>query len=65
MDSVGQSDMNEFERDDIWQRRIVDKLLKSVLRAHAFEGQVYFIGCQSVAASRKRTAAVRRQEAAK
>jgi hypothetical protein len=39
--------LNELERDDVWQRGIAERLLKPVLRKHAFEGQMYFFGCSS------------------
>jgi hypothetical protein len=41
------SPRNELESDDAWQRQVADRLLKPILRAHAFEGQMYFFGCSS------------------
>jgi hypothetical protein len=39
--------VNEFEEDDAWSRKITERLLKPVLRAHAFEGQLHFVGAKS------------------
>jgi hypothetical protein len=39
--------MNELEAQDAWQRGMVNRLLKPVLRANAYEGQVHFFGCKS------------------
>jgi hypothetical protein len=42
-----QRPLNELERDDVWSRAVIDRLLKPLLRAHAFENQVHFIGKDS------------------
>jgi hypothetical protein len=39
--------MNELEEQDAWQRGVVNRLLKPVLRANAYEGQIHFFGCKS------------------
>jgi hypothetical protein len=39
--------MNELEAQDRWQRDVVNRLLKPVLRANAYEGQIHFFGCKS------------------
>lgn len=39
--------MNELAHDDAWQRSVIERLLTPVLRAQAFQGQVYFFGCNS------------------
>jgi hypothetical protein len=42
-----QQPLNELEIDDKWQREIFDRLLRPILKAKAYEGQIVFLDVKS------------------
>jgi hypothetical protein len=48
---MNQPRLNEFELDDAWQRGVFDRLLRPVLREHAYENGIVFVDIASPVAS--------------